>query len=363
MKDSKTHIFESEIKVCHGQIENEQKIKVEFSSVKAGSTVYLTNKKIIKSGESDLALIVSIRTFPFKWKDKFKIKETEKEVEIGSGVVLNPFPDEFGVKRKKLEFLERLKGDKEEMILALVESRGREGLTEKEMIGFSGIRRNVLEKICLQLEEKGEIKTISFFPLFILAERTFEFLSDKLVKLLKEYHQRNPLGSGMTKDKLKRRLNIRREDIFQLILRKAIAQNKVKIAEEYIALADFKIAPSTEEEKILRRLEKLYYQGKLVSLSLEEIKNQFNLSNRKLDEFIHLLTERNKIVEVKNGYFVHSHWIDELIWKLKKQNRKKITVSDFKKMTNLSRKYAIPLLELLDQLRITRRRGDYREIL
>ena len=129
---------------------------------------------------------------------------------------------------------------------------------------------------------------------------------NKLIKLLKEHHQRNPLGSGMDKNKLKKRLNIRREDVFRLILRKAVAQNKVKIAEDYVALTDFKITPSAEEEKILRRLEKLYYEGKLVSLSLEEIKSQFNLSDRKLDEFIRFLTERNKIVEVKNGYFIHS---------------------------------------------------------
>jgi len=32
-------------------------------------------------------------------------------------------------------------------------------------------------------------------------------------------------------------------------------------------------------------------------------------------------------------------------------------------MTGLSRKYAIPLLELLDQMGVTRRKGSLREIL
>jgi hypothetical protein len=40
-----------------------------------------------------------------------------------------------------------------------------------------------------------------------------------------------------------------------------------------------------------------------------------------------------------------------------------MTVSEFKSMTGLSRKYAIPLLELLDQMGITRRKGPGREIL
>jgi hypothetical protein len=38
-------------------------------------------------------------------------------------------------------------------------------------------------------------------------------------------------------------------------------------------------------------------------------------------------------------------------------------VADFKEMTGLTRKYVIPLLELLDQRGVTRRIGAKREIL
>jgi selenocysteine-specific elongation factor len=40
-----------------------------------------------------------------------------------------------------------------------------------------------------------------------------------------------------------------------------------------------------------------------------------------------------------------------------------IDVSQFKALTEISRKYAIPLLEYLDRERITRRVGDIRMIL
>jgi selenocysteine-specific elongation factor len=42
---------------------------------------------------------------------------------------------------------------------------------------------------------------------------------------------------------------------------------------------------------------------------------------------------------------------------------KKIDVAQFKEMTGVTRKYAIPLLEYLDRERVTRRVGDAREIL
>jgi selenocysteine-specific elongation factor len=41
----------------------------------------------------------------------------------------------------------------------------------------------------------------------------------------------------------------------------------------------------------------------------------------------------------------------------------RFSVGDFKEWTGVSRKYAIPLLELLDRERVTRRDGDARVVL
>lgn len=41
----------------------------------------------------------------------------------------------------------------------------------------------------------------------------------------------------------------------------------------------------------------------------------------------------------------------------------RLSVADFKDLTGLTRKYAIPLLEYLDRERLTRREGDERVIL
>jgi selenocysteine-specific elongation factor len=83
----------------------------------------------------------------------------------------------------------------------------------------------------------------------------------------------------------------------------------------------------------------------------------------KLNKLLSLLIERKKIVQGKEGFFLHSRWLDEVIKRIKDSGRTELTVPDFKKMTGLSRKYAIPLLELLDQMGVTRRKGPLREIL
>jgi selenocysteine-specific elongation factor len=46
-----------------------------------------------------------------------------------------------------------------------------------------------------------------------------------------------------------------------------------------------------------------------------------------------------------------------------KAKSRKIDIGQFKELTGVSRKYAIPLLEYLDRERVTKRVGDTREIL
>ena len=61
----------------------------------------------------------------------------------------------------------------------------------------------------------------------------------------------------------------------------------------------------------------------------------------------------------------HRSALDELRRQIALQKAKspKMDVAQFKELTGVSRKYAIPLLEYLDRERVTRRAGDVREIL
>ncbi len=54
--------------------------------------------------------------------------------------------------------------------------------------------------------------------------------------------------------------------------------------------------------------------------------------------------------------------LPDLLRRHKQQKGESLTVPAFKELTGVTRKYAIPLLEYLDRQRLTRRRGDERQI-
>jgi selenocysteine-specific elongation factor len=61
--------------------------------------------------------------------------------------------------------------------------------------------------------------------------------------------------------------------------------------------------------------------------------------------------------------FVHRGALEQLYSEMRRHRDERFDVGRFKTLTGLTRKHAIPLLEHLDQARVTRRDGEVRIVL
>jgi selenocysteine-specific elongation factor len=82
-------------------------------------------------------------------------------------------------------------------------------------------------------------------------------------------------------------------------------------------------------------------------------------------KIVTLLLREKTLIKVSEELVFHRSALDELrrqiaTWRVKSP---KIDVAQFKELTGVTRKYAIPLLEYLDREHVTRRIEDAREIL
>jgi selenocysteine-specific elongation factor len=82
-------------------------------------------------------------------------------------------------------------------------------------------------------------------------------------------------------------------------------------------------------------------------------------------KIVTLLLREKILIKASDELVFHRSALEELrrqmaVYKLKSAT---IDVANFKELTGVTRKYAIPLLEYLDRERVTRRVGDMREIL
>jgi selenocysteine-specific elongation factor len=317
-------------------------------------------------GEERFIHVTMSQAEDLKWGDAFEVLNMEGSGVLGKGTVLFPSAQTpAGGKKatqKRKDLLRCLSGSESRMLEAFTLEKGIKGLGEREILELTPLSGKILASLSQKLEAQGQIRILSFSPLFLLSQSGFEFLCEKILAFLQRFHETHPDERGAPIDAVKKKFDLPPR-VYSLALGHLFREGKICEKENCLVLADFKLALTPDEEALLDKMEEMYLEGKLYSVSMEDLQKRFRLSVKRLENLLSLLTERRKIVKGKDGFILHSQWLNELAARIRNSGKTELSVGDFKEMTGLSRKYAIPLLELLDQMGITRRRGPIREIL
>ena len=120
-----------------------------------------------------------------------------------------------------------------------------------------------------------------------------------------------------------------------------------------------------EELSAKQQIEEAFLKGGWKVPDLEEVLSGLPVPKDQAKRLVLLLTKEKKLIKLSESLFFHADPIAQLKKLLAEYKKKsdRIDVGAFKNLTDISRKYAIPLLEYLDRERITRRVGDSRLIL
>ncbi len=297
------------------------------------------------------------------WRAKFQVQDKAGKTIIAQGWVVDPSPEMVKGNYQPSPLLPLLVTNRQGMLLALLRRKGIRGLREKEIVDFSGLRPGIILQLAQKLEWKGLVRIINFSPLLLISQDSLSFLSSQVIGLLNRFHRQHPEVIGLEAEKIRKRFRLPLS-ILKLILARLAKEKQIIISEDnLVSLSSFEIPLAPEEKKLLEALEELCFRGEFHRVSMEEIRERFHLSHQTLNRLLSLLVAKKKILQAKDGYYLHSHWLEEIVQKLRHLGKKEFTVGEFKALTGLTRKYAIPLLELLDQMKITRRKGSWREIL
>jgi len=307
--------------------------------------------------------VLADRLVDVKWADPFEVCTASGAV-LGRGRCLYPgalVPEELKPSRRKA-LLARLALGEKEMILALTELGGLKGLDGEELDRFCRLSRSRVELLARTLEEEGQVRILGFSPLRLVSQAGLDFLRGRIVAFLARYHKTHAAQRGAPLEKLEKRFDAPRT-VLVLALRLLAKEGRVVEESGLVRLPDFRIPLSAADEATLAALEAMVLSGELGSVTLDDVRARLSLTPGKLQTLLAVLAERKKIVEGIDGFILHSRWLDEIIAKVRGSGKRELTVAEFKAMTGLSRKYSIPLLELLDSLGVTRRKGSIRDIL
>jgi selenocysteine-specific elongation factor len=135
----------------------------------------------------------------------------------------------------------------------------------------------------------------------------------------------------------------------------------VIVHDNRVSLATHSIRVSPEEIQIREKLEFIYREAGFQPPTVKEVFAAVN--GKSAAAQLDALLKAKRLVRVSPELLFHADVLLHVRESLAKHKGRQFSVPEFKDWTKMSRKFAIPLLELLDREHITRRNGDQRVVL
>ncbi len=371
-----TQIFDAEIEVLKSakkSVKSRQRVRVHIGTIEALARISVLNETgEIAAGEKDFAQIrleIPIVCVP---GERFIIRQYSPQTTIAGGKVLDNSAvrhrrKDIASARKYLQNL--LEADKPKQVKLYLEKADERGLTFKDLQAQTAFRKEILQKA---IDENKEKKAIVEAETFFVARTPFENLKTKTFSEIENFHKKEPLKNGILRETLREKIYAHLPpEIFRAVLKNLETENKIASANDFVRASAHNLELSGDEKILRERLSAIYKNAKLEVPKLEDVLNDA-VKNTKSDKnharkIFQLLLNSGEIVKITDEFYFSRSEIDNLINQMRvfadKTVDRLIDVPAFKDLANISRKYAIPLLEYFDREKITRRAGDKRLIL
>lgn len=285
--------------------------------------------------------------------DHFIIRLPSPAITIGGGKVLDV--DAKRQKRKDkglLNFLSRRENINLPNLI-LSELNRKEFVLGDEILNESNFSSDEIQSTIKQLEKDNKLFQIDDL---IVATDLWNDVLNQISKLIRDEHKKHPFKIGIKIADLLGKIKFK-----QILVNKGLnhllSTSKIKKKDAYLHLPQHQPQLTPEQEEIAKKIDTRFFKIPSSPPSKEELTEEKGFA-----EVVAFMLQNEELVELKDGILYRKDDFDKIKKSVVELIRKKgpSTVSQIKDHLKTTRKYAVPVLEKLDQLEITRREGDKR---
>ena len=298
--------------------------------------------------------------------DRYVIRSYSPAFTIGGGSILDPNPPKSRRTRAKLvehlRILER--GRPTERVERHLLAAGFSPMTIEDLRARCDLDRASVADSLQELVEKGQVVRVGTKEdAGALHVERVEILRKEVLARLAEFHAKEPLKDGLAKEELRSRLPEQLPvPAFVWLLAYLATAGQIAVERDKVRLAGHRPTLSAAEEELKAKIAQTFLEAAFQPPTPEGALTGLRVEGKLGQAVFRRLVDDGVLVRIGDGLFLHrdSHQAlrDRVLERLRAHPS--IDVGTMKELFGVSRKYAIPFLEHLDAIRITRRQGDER---
>ena len=292
--------------------------------------------------------------------DRYIIRRPSPGETLGGGIVLDPHPEKIHRRFSQStldQLTEILKGDPTEILLQTI-TRLKAPTVVELMEITSMFVEDIQQLVSKLLSEKVLISLND--DKFLAQQRlmtmdTWQSINNRLLSLLKAFHQANPLKLGMPRETVKVKMDLP-AGLFDLIAQKLAAEENLNLSGTTMALGSHTITLTQDQETATQVFLKRCGLHPYSPPGYKEGQEQLG------EDLLQALIITNRLVFLSDGIIYTPEAYQSMVKMVKERLHQNgtITLAEVRDQFQTSRKYVLALLEHLDAIGLTVRQGDIR---
>ena len=352
------------LKVAPKAVKGWQDVRLHHLAEEVMGRIRSLEESPLEPGEDGFVEVILERPIPIIRGDRFIFRRPSPPLSLGGGEVLDPAWRPRGPKARA-RALPQLK-DLESLLRFWAAEAGMGGVTLETIahrLGWTKIRtgENLAQLVGDQRMIRGKVDRGVDFR--FLHPGVVKRAAESASAFLKRWFKANRLQESMPKAEfITEVLGTQGAALAGTYLRWWQAEGRVRLEGDSVGPPGRKADLKPEESRLATQIVKAMDGEGLTPPSPPELARRLGASPAIFDGVLEYCRKQGKVHRLPGGLLVSAKALNDLVKDLQGSGWDRFGVPQFKDRFNLSRKWAIPILEYLDSRGITRRLGNERQL-
>lgn len=328
-------------------------VKLFVGAAELVARVRVLGSERIEPGQTGWLQLATTEPVAVTRGDRFILRRPSPGETIGGGRVLDPHPGRQH-RRFRPETVARLKtlaqGTPAELLLQTV--RRLEPTSEQNLLQTVGLDGETAASALAELIESGQVVRLEQQ---LISQAGWQTLVSQLTQLVADFHKNYPLRLGISREELRSRLKLK-ANVFNPLMAQAAEENLLTEAGTLVHAPGHEVRFSPQQQAKIDALLREFSRLGINSPSVKECKTAVS------EDVYFALVDLGQLKPISADVVYDQATYERLIARLLAELEAKgsLNAAGVRDLLDTSRKYAIGLLEHLDERRLTRRVGDDR---